>query len=160
MTRLALEMNARSVDHLEASSSMDLQRIAQSKTIGVLLPTSGFSLDDRYADGRTFIEQGGAVAIASNYNPGSAPSPSVPLAIALACRKCGMRPAEAITAATWNAACVLDLQDEVGSLEPGKRADLLLLDTRDERDLGVEIAGPGPIGMMLGGAWQDFAWKG
>ena len=160
MTRLALEMNARSVDHLEASSSVDLQRIAQSKTIGVLLPTSGFSLDDRYADGRTFIEQGGAVAIASNYNPGSAPSPSVPLAIALACRKCGMRPAEAITAATWNAACVLDLQDEVGSLEPGKRADLLLLDTRDERDLGVEIAGPGPIGMMLGGAWQDFAWKG
>ena len=160
MTRLAVEMGARSVDHLEATSAEDLQRIAASDTIGVLLPTSGFSLDDRYADGRGLIDRGGAVAIASNYNPGSAPSPSVALAIALACRKCGLRPAEAITAATWNAACVLDLQDEVGSLEPGKRADLLLLDTRDERDLGLEIAGPGPVGVMLAGAWHDFHWQG
>ena len=159
MTRLAVEMGARSVDHLEATSPEDLQRIAASDTIGVLLPTSGFSLDDRYADGRGLIDRGGAVAIASNYNPGSAPSPSVALAIALACRKCGLRPAEAITAATWNAACVLDLQDEVGSLEPGKRADLLLLDTRDERDLGLEIAGPGPVGVMLAGAWHDFQWE-
>ncbi len=159
MTRLAVEMGARSVDHLEASSGEDLRTVAASDTIGVLLPVSGFTLDGRYADGREFVDLGGAVAIASNYNPGSAPSPSIPFAIALACRHAGLRPAEAITAATWNAACVLDLQDEIGSLEPGKRADLQLLDTRDERDLGLEIGGPGPTGVMLAGRWHETGWS-
>lgn len=153
MTRLAVEMNARSVDHLEASSPEDLRAVAASGTIAVLLPVSGFTLDDRYADGRELVDLGAAVAIASNFNPGSAPSPSVPFAIALACRKCGLRPAEAITAATWNAACVLDLQDEIGSLAPGKRADLIMLDTTDERDLGLEVAGPGPEGVLVAGRW-------
>ena len=84
---------------------------------------------------------------------------SIPFAIALACRHAGLRPAEAITAATWNAACVLDLQDEIGSLEPGKRADLQLLDTRDERDLGLEVGGPGPTGVMLAGRWHETGWS-
>ncbi len=159
MTRLAIDMGARSVDHLEASGPEDLRSLAASSTIGVLLPTSGFTLDDRYANGRELVDLNGAVAVASNYNPGSAPSPSLAFAIALACRKCGLRPAEAITAATWNAACVLDLQDEIGSLEPGKRADLLLLDTTDERDLALEVAGPGPAGLMLKGVWQEWGWK-
>ena len=153
MTRLAIEMDARSVDHLEASTPEDLRAVAASQTIAVLLPVSGFTLDDRYADGRKLVDLGAAVAIASNFNPGSAPSPSVPFAIALACRKCGLRPAEAITAATWNAACVLGLQDEIGSLAVGKRADLILLDTRDERDLGLEVAGPGPDRVLIAGRW-------
>ena len=153
MTRLAVEMGARSVDHLEASTPEDLRAVAASATIAVLLPVSGFTLDDRYADGRELVDLGAAVALASNFNPGSAPSPSVPFAIALACRKCGLRPAEAITAATWNAACVLGLQDEIGSLEVGKRADLILLDTGDERDLGLEVAGPGPDRVMIAGRW-------
>lgn len=153
MTRLAIEMNARSVDHLEASTPEDLQAVAASPTIAVLLPVSGFTLDDRYADGRKLVDLGAAVALASNFNPGSAPSPSVPFAIALACRKCGLKPAEAITAATWNAACVLGLQDEIGSLAVGKRADLILLDTRDERDLGLEVAGPGPSRILIAGRW-------
>lgn len=159
MTRLAVEMGARSVDHLEASTPADLRAVAASDTIAVLLPISGFTLDDRYANGRELVDLGAAVVVASNDNPGSAPSGSMPLAIALACRKCRLRPAEAITAATWNAACLLDLQDEVGSLEPGKRADIQLLDARDERSLALETAGPGPKGVMLEGCWYDTGWR-
>jgi imidazolonepropionase len=159
MTRLAIEMGARSVDHLEATTPADLQSIAASETLAVLLPISGFTLDGRYANGRELADLGAAIVVASNDNPGSAPSGSMPFAIALACRHGGLRPAEAITAATWNAACLLDLQDEVGSIEPGKRADLQLLDARDERSLALETAGPGPIGVMLEGRWYDTGWS-
>lgn len=158
MTRLAVEMGARSVDHLEASTPDDLQTIAGSDTIAVLLPTSGFCLDDRYAPGRELVDMGAAIAVASNSNPGSAQSPSLPLAIALAARKCRLRPAEALTAATYNAACVLGLQYELGSVEVGKRGDLILLDTRDERTLALEIAGPGPVGFLIDGRWHDLGW--
>ena len=113
----------------------------------------------RYANGRELVDLGAAIVIASNDNPGSAPSGSMPFAIALACRHGRLRPAEAITAATWNAACLLDLQDEVGSLEPGKRADIQLLEGRDERTLALETAGPGPIGVMLEGRWYETGWK-
>ena len=151
MTRLAVEMGALSVDHLEAMTPGDLQHLARSATIGVVLPCAGFHLDDRYAPARELIDAGGAVALATNFNPGSAPSPSMPFAIALAARKLRLTPAEAITAATWNAACVLGLQDEVGSLEPGKRADCQLLDIRDEREVAYEIAGPGPVLSIVAG---------
>ena len=159
MTRLAVEMGARSVDHLEASTSDDLRAVANSETIAVLLPNSGFCLDDRYAPGRELVDMGAAVAVASNSNPGSAQTPSLPLAIALACRKCRLRPTEAIMAATYNAACVLGLQYDVGSIEGGKRADLMLLDDRDERALALELAGPGPAGVMIAGKWHDVGWK-
>ena len=158
MTGLAIEMGARSVDHLEATSPEDIERLAASETIGVLLPNSGFCLDDRYAPGRTLVDAGAAIAVASNFNPGSAQSPSLPFAMSLACRKCRLTPAESITAATFNAACVLGLQHEVGSIESGKRADLLMLDTPDERALAVEVAGPGPIGVMLEGRWHRTGW--
>jgi imidazolonepropionase len=97
------------------------------------------------------VDAGGALAIATNYNPGTAPSPSMAFTIALACRKLRLTPAEAITAATYNAACVLGLQYEVGSIEPGKRADLVLLESRDERELAYELAGPGPHWTMIAG---------
>lgn len=159
MTRLAVEMGARSVDHLEASTPEDLQAVAASETIAVLLPVSGFCLDDRYAPGRELVDLGAAVAIASNYNPGSALSPSMPFAIALACRRNRLQPAEAIVAATWNAACVLGLQDDVGSLEPGKRADLVMLDATHEHGLAFEFAGPGPAAVMIAGDWKDMGWN-
>ena len=92
-------------------------------------------------------------------NPGSAQSPSLPLAIALAARKCRLRPAEALTAATYNAACVLGLQYELGSVEVGKRGDLILLDTRDERTLALEVASPGPVGFLIDGCWHDLGWR-
>ncbi len=151
MTRLAVEMGARSVDHLEVVVPSDLEHLARSDTIAVALPCSGFHLDDRYAPAREIVDAGGALAIATNYNPGSAPTPSMPFCIALACRKLRLTPAEAITAATINAASVLDQADEVGSIEVGKRADVQLLDCTDERELGFELAGPGPGLMIVAG---------
>ena len=150
-TRLAIDMGAVSVDHLEALSTDDVPLLAASKTIAVMLPCSGFQLDNGYAPARSLIDAGAAVAIATNFNPGSAPSPAMPFTIALACRRLKMTPAEAITAATFNAACVLGLQDRVGSLEVGKRADLQLLDTFDERELGYEISGAGPLVVISNG---------
>jgi len=139
-TRLAIELGARSVDHLEATVDEDIDLIAQSRTPAVALPISGFQVDDRYAPASRLIDKGAALAIATNYNPGSAPSPSMPFAIALACRKLRMTPAEAICAATINAACVLGIEKTVGSIEVGKRADLTLWDERDERALAFEFA--------------------
>ena len=145
-------MNAISVDHLEATTDDDLHHLAASETIGVALPACGFHLDDRYAPARQFIDAGGALAIATNYNPGSAPTPSMPFVIALACRKLGLTPAEAITASTINPACVLGLQDQLGSIQVGKRADLQLLNYTDERELGYEFASVGPKMMFINGA--------
>jgi imidazolonepropionase len=150
-TRLAIEMGAVSVDHLEAATPADVEHIARSNTIAVALPCACFHLDCRYAPARAIIDAGGALAIATNSNPGSAPTPSMPFAIALACRHLHLSPAEAIAAATINAAAVLRMDDEIGSLEIGKRADLQILDTTDERDLGYEFAGPGPDAVILRG---------
>jgi imidazolonepropionase len=150
-TRLAVEMGARSVDHLEAVTPGDLEHLAHSNTVGVMLPCSAFHLNSAYAPARALIDAGGAVAIATNLNPGSAPSPSMPFTIALACRRLNMTAAEAITAATWNAACVLGLDDRIGSIEVGKRADVQLLDSFDERDLGFEFATAGPLVVILNG---------
>ena len=156
-TRLAVEAGAVSVDHLEASGPADLSLLAHSDTIGVLLPCSGYHLDDRYAPGRALVDLGGAVALASNCNPGSAPTPSLPFAIHLGVTRCHLRPAEAIVAATYNAACVLGLQDDRGSIEVGKRADLVALDTTDERALAWEFATPGPRMVMIGGQIHDLS---
>lgn len=154
MTRLAVEMGAVSVDHLEATTPSDLEHLARSSTIGVALPNSGFTLDDRYAPARELVDADGAIAIASNCNPGSAPTPSLPMAMALGCRKLRLLPSEVITAATWNAACVLGLQDQVGSIEPGKRADLAILQEEDERSLGCDFATAGPLATVTGGVWR------
>jgi imidazolonepropionase len=151
MTRLATEMGAVSVDHLEAAAPKDLEHLARSETIGVALPCAGFHLDGKYAPARELIDGGGALAIATNYNPGSAPTPSMPFTIALACRKLRLTVAEAITCATVNAACVLGMQFEAGSIEEGMRADVQVLDTVDERELGFEFATPGPRAVIIGG---------
>ncbi len=151
MTGLAVEMNAVSVDHLEATEPKELERLARSDTFGVALPCSGFQLDDRYAPARAFLDAGGALAIASNYNPGSAPTPSMPFTIALACRKLKLTVAEALTAATHNAACLLGIQDDVGSIQPDRRANLQMWDFTDERELPYEFATPGPLWTMLNG---------
>jgi imidazolonepropionase len=151
MTSWAIDMQAISVDHLEAITQADITRLAASQTIGVVLPCSGFQLDGRYAPARAMIDAGAAIAIATNYNPGSAPSPSMPFSIALACRKMKLTPAEAITAATHNAACVLRAQHRAGSLQVGRRADLQVLECADERELAYELAGPGPLMVVLNG---------
>jgi imidazolonepropionase len=151
MTPLAVEMKAISVDHLEATTAEDLEHLARSETIGVVLPACGFQVDDRYAPARAFLEAGGALALATNYNPGSAPTPSMPFVVALADRKLGLSAAETITACTVNAACVMGLGDELGTLEKGKRADVQILDCTDPRELAYEFAGAGPLLALSGG---------
>jgi imidazolonepropionase len=140
-----------SVDHLEHSTDKELKILAKSSTIGVLLPASGFCLNDAYARGRTIIDFGCAVAIASNFNPGSSPMPSMPFAIALACRRLGLTPSEAITASTVNAACVLGLQEKVGRIRAGFQGDVQLLDCEDERELAWQVCGGGPLLVSIDG---------
>lgn len=147
---LAVELGARSVDHLEASTPDGVRTLAASRTIGVALPACGFALDGRYANARALVDAGGALALASNWNPGSAPSPSAAFAGALACRHMGVTPAEALTALTWNAACVLGLQHECGAIAPGMRSDLILLPEGDERALVYGVAEAGPDISLLG----------
>jgi imidazolonepropionase len=140
MVEWSRQHGVRSVDHLEATSAPDLASLAASDCFGVMLPCSGFHLDGRYADGRAFVDAGGALALATNCNPGSAPCLSVPLAVALAVRHLRLTAREALAASTANAAVLLGLPDR-GRIEPGLRADLVLLRHRDERQVGHEIGG-------------------
>ena len=151
----ALELGVRTVDHLEATSDAGLARVARSEAIGVLLPGAGLTLDLRFANGRRLIDEGGAVAIATNLNPGSSPLTSMPLAIALAARFCRLTHAEAITAACWNSACALGIERHAGSIEPGKRADLVILPSGDERSLAYEWGAATPISTYIGGELLD-----
>jgi imidazolonepropionase len=145
----AIRMHARSVDHLEATTKADLCALAASNTFGVILPCTGFHTDQRFAKAGFFADQGGALALATNCNPGSSPTHSMPLAIALAVRFCGLLPAEAIVAATINPATLLGLTDR-GSIEVGKRADLILLQHKDERQLAYELGG-NPVDLVICG---------
>ncbi|MBI1189580.1 MAG: imidazolonepropionase [Tepidisphaera sp.] len=138
---LAIRLAARSVDHLEASTPADLAALGASSTIGVGLPICGLHLDNRYANLRAVLDAGGQVAIATNFNPGSAPSGSMPLAIAAAVRHCGLTPHEAIVASTLGGTAVLGLPDR-GRLEVGLPADAVLLGVRDERELAYQLGSP------------------
>ncbi|MBX3367381.1 MAG: imidazolonepropionase [Phycisphaeraceae bacterium] len=150
MVPAAVGLGAVSVDHLEAARESELGVLAASSTFGVALPVCGFHLDGRYAPARRFVEMGGAIAIATNCNPGSAPSSSMPLAIALAVRHLGLSAIEAIAAATVNPATLLGLGDR-GTIETGKRADLILLSHTDERALAYEVGGnPVDLTMIAG----------
>jgi len=147
----AIRLNARSVDHLEASTKADLLLLAQSRTMGVVLPCTGFHSHGRYARAGFFADAGGALALATNCNPGTAPTHSMPFAIALAVRHGGLTPAEAIVAATINAATLLGLTDR-GTIEPGQRADLIMLRHKDERQLAYEFGGNPVDQVIVGGA--------
>jgi imidazolonepropionase len=152
MTEAAVRLSAVSVDHLEASGPGQLTALAQAEnTFGVALPICGLHVDDRYAPARAFIDAAptSKLAIATNFNPGSAPCGSMPMAIALAVRKCGLTPAEAITAATVNPACLLGFNDR-GAIAPGLRADLVLMRHTDERALAYEF-GHNPVETVVCG---------
>lgn len=147
MAEWAAEHAARSVDHLEATTPDGLAALAGTTTFGVALPISGFHTDGRYAAMRVFVDAGGALVIATNCNPGSAPSSSMPLAIALAVRMGGLTPGEAISACTVNAAALLGLSDRA-VIAPGRRADLALLRHTDERLLAYELGG-NPVDLVV-----------
>jgi imidazolonepropionase len=144
----AVRLGARSVDQLEAASKADLLQLAQSPAvIGVILPCTGFESNQRYARAGFLVDAGGAVALATGCGPEAAPTHSMPLAIALAVRHCGLTPAEAIAACTVNAAAVLNLRGR-GTIEAGQRADLILLRHRDERLLAWEFGG-NPVDLVI-----------
>ncbi len=139
-----VRLGALSIDHLEATTDADLQRLAAANTFAVALPVAGLHLSTRtggqYTNLRRLADLGGAIAIATNHNPGSAPTYSMPLTIAAAVRFCGLTPNEALAAATVNPATLLGLHDR-GTIAPGQRADLVLLRHTDERELAYELGG-------------------
>jgi imidazolonepropionase len=126
---LGTELGASSIDHLDYISENGMGLMAEKKTIGVLLPGVPFHLmTNKYAPARKLIDAGVPIALATDFNPGSCPTFSMQMIIALACRQLKMTPAEAINAATINAAYALDRGDKIGSIEVGKRADIIVLD--------------------------------
>jgi imidazolonepropionase len=139
---LALSLEATSIDHLDVTPGEELSLAARANTVCVVLPAVNFHLgSERFADARAMIDAGAAVALATDRNPGSAPCPSMPLVMAIACRYQKLLPAEALHAATINAAAAIGIAGEAGSLEPGKRADLLILKSADYRSLAYEFGG-------------------
>ena len=149
---LAVELGATSADHLVATPPPERARLAASQVAAVLLPGTSFGLGGHhYADGRAWVDAGAVVALATDCNPGTAPSESMPFAIALACRMLGLTPAEAVVASTLNAAYALGRADSVGSLEPGKAADLLVLDAEDHRELAYRFGGNAVHATVIGG---------
>ncbi len=141
-TRLAVELGAVSADHLVCTPDDEIEMLARSDTIAVALPGTPFGLGHHeYPPARRIIDSGGALALATDLNPGTCWCESMQLIIALACRFMRMTPAEAIVAATLNAAHAVGLDHRVGSLEAGKKADLLILDIPDYRHLPYRFGG-------------------
>lgn len=137
---MAVSLGALSVDHLDVTTEEEIQRLANSDTIGVILPAVNFHLgSSHFASARSMIDAGAAIALATDLNPGSAPCFSMPFVMSLACRYQKLLPAEALAAATINAAHALGMGDRVGSLEVGKQADLLILNTPDYRHLMYQL---------------------
>lgn len=122
----AIQQQALSVDHLEVVTDADMDDLLASPVFPVLLPSAPFFLHDHYPPARNMIDKGLGVVLASDYNPGTSPSGNMPLVIALACTQMKMLPEEAIHATTINAACALEMQSDMGSIAPGKRANLIL----------------------------------
>lgn len=139
---LALELGATSVDHLDVTGDAGIRALASSPAVGVVIPTASFNLGGaRYAGARAMIDAGAALALTTDLNPGSSPCPSLPLAMAIACRYQKLTPAEALVAGTINAAHAIGVGDRLGSLEAGKQADLLMLDAPDYRHLAYQFGG-------------------
>ncbi len=138
-TELAVELGAVSADHLLHASDAGIQGLAASGVVATLLPMTAFSLKEPYARGRAMIDRGCAVALATDLNPGSCFSHSIPLLVALATLYMEMTPEEALTAITLNGAAALGRADRVGSLEPGKQGDVVILDYPSYRYIPYHI---------------------
>ncbi|MGZ8783406.1 MAG: imidazolonepropionase [Gaiellaceae bacterium] len=138
---LALELGARSVDHLEATGPDGIAALAAGDVTGVLLPASALFLNRPMPPARALVDAGAAVALATDFNPGSAFCESLPLVMSLAATQLGLGPAEALAACTVNAAHVLGRADRIGRIAPGFAADLVLLDAPDWRYLAYHLAG-------------------
>jgi len=137
---LAVELGATSADHLVKTSDADIAALGRSETAAVALPCTPFGLaENEYTPAQKIIEAGGILALATDCNPGTAWCESMQFVLALACRYLGLTPAQAIAASTINAAHAIRRADRIGSIEPGKQADLLVLSVPDHRHLGYRF---------------------
>jgi imidazolonepropionase len=134
--QLAVELGAASCDHLEQINAADIRALAKSNTVATLLPGCDFHLGlKQYAPSRELIDAGAIVALATDYNPGTSPTMSMPMVLSIACTQLRMTPAEAIIAATINAAYSLGRHRSIGSLDVGKQADLAVFEVEDYREI-------------------------
>ena len=153
---LAVELGTRSVDHLEATGDDGIRRLAESDVTGVLLPVSALFLSRPLPPARALVDAGAAVALATDFNPGSAFCESLPLACSLACTQLGLSPAEALTACTVNAAHVLGRAGRIGRLAVGYNADAVLLAAPDWRHFAYHLGGEIVSAVVRGGR---LAWR-
>ncbi len=159
---LAVEMGAVSAEHLVKISPEGIGRLADSETVAVLLPGTTFGLGSRdFAPARELITAGAVVALATDFNPGSAPSGSMQLAVAIACSQMGLTPAEAINAATFNAAYAVGMEESVGSLEVGKKADIVVYDVADYREVPSRAGYNHAVSVFKAGAlvWEQDGFR-
>lgn len=141
-----------SYDHMDHVSEGDIARLAKQDTVATLLPAANYFLGiSAFPPARKMIDAGVAVALATDYNPGTAPTTSMPFVLSVACTHMKMSPAEVIVGATYNGACALRLQDRKGSIEPGKDADLAIFDVADFREIPYWFGVSRCCGTMLNG---------
>ncbi len=156
--RPLLKYNPASLDHLDHVSNDDIQRLSRTNIIATLVPAANYFLGlDRFPPARKLIDSGVTVALATDFNPGSSPTTSMPFVMSVACTHMKMSPAEAITASTINGACALNLQDQKGSIEPGKDADMIVSDVEDYRELPYWIASNRIAFTILNGIVMPFS---
>ena len=153
---LAVEVEARSVDHLEATGEAGIRTLSASGVVGVLLPASALFLNRSMPQARPMVDAGAAIALATDFNPGSAFCESLPVVCSLACTQLHLSPEEALSACTVNAAHVLGRADRTGRLAAGYEADLVLLDAPDWRYLAYHLAGPVVAAVVQDG---QVAWR-
>jgi imidazolonepropionase len=141
-----------SFDHLDHMDADDIATLAKSDTVATLVPGANFFLGlEKYPPARRLIEAGAAVALATDFNPGTSPTVSMPFVLSLACTHMKMSAAEAIAAATINGAHALRIADRKGSIEPGKDADLAIFGVRDYREIPYWFATDTCSGVIIGG---------
>src|SRR4029434_5492879 len=141
--KLMAEMGATTADHLEQTDEQGIAALKKANVQPVLLPGSVYALgSSRYPRAREMIEAGLAVVLATDFNPGSCPTPSIPMVLSLACTQMKMSPAEAITASTVNAAYSVNRGDKIGSLEPGKLGNFVIFDCDDYREVAYWFGVP------------------
>jgi imidazolonepropionase len=148
---LAIELGARSVDHLEATGDEGARELARSEVVGVMLPVAALVLGRPMPPGRKLVDAGAAVALATDFNPGSAFCESLPLVTSLACTQLGLSPGEALAAVTINAAHVLGRSDRIGRLAPGYDADVTLIGAPDWRHIAYHVSGELVAGVVRSG---------
>ncbi len=136
-----LQFSPASIDHLDHVNDEDISLLAKSDSVATLVPGANYFLGaGQYPPARKLIDAGVAVALATDYNPGSSPTPSMPFVLSLACTQMKMSPAEAISAATINGACALQLNNRKGTIESGKDADLAIFNMSDYREVAFWVA--------------------